>query len=173
MKNIVFTFLSLCALVYLAIISATFRDTGLSEGSKDIFLADCVAATSPGPDSVSAHMASNAFNDGMHAVEVNIVQVLKGLKHPGKQTITTTYPMIAGRRYLVYGYDNELGGADFSTPLQFQAVELQASFNLESLNDKPLTQQVALLFSDAMTQADKNISVSAATKILSREAKGN
>ncbi|MDB6065925.1 MAG: hypothetical protein JWR26_2133 [Pedosphaera sp.] len=171
MRNIVFVFLSVCALAYLAIVMVSFKETGLSDGSKDIFLADCVSTTSSSPGSVSAHMASDAFNDGMHAVEIDLVQVLKGLKHPGKQIITTTYPMIPGRRYLVYGYDNEVGGADFSTPLQFEAAELQSSFDLDKLNHKPLAEQVALLFSDAMEQANKTILAGARAKTSSMESK--
>jgi len=132
-----------------------FIDTGtLIERAKDIVIVEVTGAS-------VADTA--AFHDGMFAVDIEILMPLKGDKAKGRATLATIYPVEKGKRYLI----SSLGGSAFGTDLlataELSQVLLGEGLKLKSLEEKPLKEQVSLVFQWRLFE------VTVAQKSLARE----
>jgi hypothetical protein len=103
--------------------------------SNDIIVADCVSAE------VGA-------TDGLQAVNVRVVKVLKGDREVGELKIATIYLMKPGARYVLSsGLGGDALGTDFLAIGEMTVVPLPANFDLAELDGKELKEQVQHMWS--------------------------
>ena len=152
MKIFALTFLMIGVMACSGIIISPFGsvDSYVKHG-KYIVIAECVSVVTNMTTMVDGHEVSVDFKDGLHPVEVRIIETLKGDKPLGKQTIATIYTMTPGKRYLLYSLPDCLGyGTDFFAVPELSVVEISDRFDLGRLDSKPVTDQVSLLFADRL-----------------------
>ena len=148
-KVLVFVLLG-AALAYAAVILAYSAGVQPDTGCKEIFIADCISVPTDGPNVEIVHYSKPGVNviEGAHPVEVETVQSLKGNIQPGRRIIGTDYPMVPGRRYLLYRYvfDDDGGGPESYAGLHYGAAELPPSTSAAGFEGKSLHDQISLLY---------------------------
>ena len=115
-------------------------------------IADCTGFPTNKVRVMNDREVVETFIDGVHPVEVRIIRTLKGDKPAGKQTIATIYDMTPGRRYLLYSLGGDACGTDFLAIPELSVVEMAPRFDLNSLENKPLADQVFLIFKDRLSR---------------------
>jgi hypothetical protein len=116
----------------------TFTDTKtFAESATDIVIAECLDPdAAPGPKL-----------NGVTEVRVDVVQVLKGERKPGKATLVTIgQPMEKGRRYMMSSFGGSVRDIKFLTNLDLGVVEVPPTFDLKTLDGKTVAEQVQLVF---------------------------
>src|ERR1041385_3086935 len=136
-----------CSVVCLGIIVTSFSDidTYLKRGN-NIVIAKAFSIPTNAPVNLG---------DGLHLVEVEIVRTLKGTNQPGRQIIATIYPLNSGRDFLLYSLGGSAGGTSFLAVPELSVVELPLAFDLRSLDEKPLREQILLLFGQGLSHVKK------------------
>lgn len=120
-----------------------------AERAKDIVVAECLSFPKL-PKGVS-------YGDGLYPVEVRIIMTLKGDKKRGKERIATIYPMERGKRYLLASLGGSVDDIDFLAVPELSVVLLSADFDLETLEDKDLTEQLNAIFQCRYDRVKKEI----------------
>jgi hypothetical protein len=110
------------------------------ERAQHIIVAKCVG---PVPSAEEA-------DDGLYAVDVDMIAVVKGPKNPSmkltKTRIATIYPMEAGKRYLLTNMGGSALGTNFHAVPELSVVELPPNFQLDALKGKSMADQVRTVF---------------------------
>ena len=115
-----------------------FTDTKtFAEKATDVLIAECLDPdAAPGPKL-----------NGVTEVRVDVVQVLKGDRKPGKATLVTIgQPMEKGRRYMMTSFGGSVRDIKFLTNSDLAVVEVPATFDLKALDGKTVAEQVQLVF---------------------------
>jgi hypothetical protein len=139
--------LAACAILFAAAVACSaipitaFVDVDtFVERAQHIIVAKCV-----GP----VHNAEEA-DDGLYAVHVDMIAVVKGPKNPdmklGKTRIATIYPMETGKRYLLMNMGGSTLGTNFHAIPELSVVELPPNFQLDALKGKSMADQVRTVF---------------------------
>jgi len=118
------------------------------ERSSDIVIARCVR-----PD-----LNEGPYIDGLHPAEVEVLTLLKGNRTRGKLRIATVYGLEKDKTYLLA---RGIGGfayqTDFLAIAERSVVELPATFCLDDLKGKKLTDQVQAIFTAARLPATSEL----------------
>jgi hypothetical protein len=109
------------------------------ERSRDIVIARCVR-----PD-----VGEGTYIDNLHPAEVEVLTVLKGDRPPGKMRIATVYNLAADKTYFLANSGGFAYETHFLTVANRTVVPLPASFRLDDLKGRKLTEQVQAVFSAA------------------------
>jgi hypothetical protein len=118
--------------VQLFIDTATF-----AERATDVLVAECID-----PDAIPGPKLN-----GVTAVEVNVIQVLKGDRKAGKSKLATIgQPMEKGRRYLMASFGGAALNTGFLANAELAVVEISDGFDLKTLDGKTAAEQVQLVF---------------------------
>ena len=115
-----------------------FTDTKtFAESATDVLVAECLDPdAAPGPKL-----------NGVTAVEVNVIQVLKGKRKAGKTKLATIgQPMEKGRRYMMVSFGGAALDTGFLANAELAVVEIPDGFDLKTLDGKTTTEQVQLVF---------------------------
>ena len=115
-----------------------FSDTNtFAERATDVLVAECLDPDAmPGPKL-----------NGVTAVEVSVVKVLKGERKVGKTKLATIgQPMEKGRRYMMVSSGGAALDTGFLTNAELAVVEIPAGFDLKTLDGKTTVEQVQLIF---------------------------
>ncbi len=154
-KALIFTLLG-GALAYGAVILAYSAGVRPDTGCKEILIAECISTPTNGPGVEIVRYVKPSVNvtEGAHPVEVEIVQSLKGNARPGRRLIGADYPMVPGRRYLLYRYvfDDDGGGPEAYAGLHYGVAELPTSTSAGELDGKSLHDQISLLYRQSVAR---------------------
>jgi hypothetical protein len=115
-----------------------FTDTETFAGrATEVLVADCLDPDArPGPKL-----------NGVTAVDVEVIKVLKGSRKAGKAKLATIgQPMEKGRRYMMAGFGGSALGTDFLAQADLAVVEVPARFDLKTLDGKTVPEQMQLVF---------------------------
>lgn len=123
----------------------TDTDTFL-ERAKDIIVAECISVS-----------GQEAREDGLQAVEVNILKVLKGARSPGRFRIATIYGMKPHTTYMLYSLGGDTLGTDFLALPELSVVPLPATFKVDELEGKDLKEQVQYIFSRRLFEVERDL----------------
>lgn len=85
--------------------------------------------------------------DGLTAVEVEILAVLKGNRKPGKAMLGTIgQPMEKGKRYLMGSFGGKFDSIDFLAQSEQAVTEIPADFDLKSIANKSAVDKAQAIF---------------------------
>ena len=116
--------------------------------AKDIVIAKCVSVPKQG---------SRGYEDGLHAVTVDVLMVLKGEKEKGRLTVGTIYAMKPGETYLLSSLGGSALGTDFLALPQLSVVPIPSDFDLAVLKGKNVKQQVHSVFARHLHQIEQQL----------------
>jgi hypothetical protein len=155
--------LALASTLYAIKISLFVDTDSLIERCSDIVIVEVTGASVEN---------TNRYDDGFYAVDVDVIMALKGNKAKGQTKLATIYPVEHGQRYLV----SSLGGSAFGTDLlavpELSLVRLPSELKLESLEGKPLKEQVTLIFKKRLEDVVREQAVLAHERTLLERATG-
>jgi hypothetical protein len=115
-----------------------FTDTEtFAEKATDVLVAECLDPdAAPGPKL-----------NGVTAVEVNVLKVLKGDRKTGKTKLATIgQPMEKGRRYMMASFGGKALDTGFLANAELAVVEIPSGFDPKTLDGKTTAEQVQLVF---------------------------
>ena len=124
-----------------------FQDTDTYiRRARDIVIAQCLSVPPGQPG-----------EDGLYAVEVKVLLVLKGNRKPGELRVATIYPMKPQERYLLTSLGGLALGTDFLALPQLSVVPVPKDFPLETLEGKPVKEQLQRLFARELFEVERQI----------------
>jgi hypothetical protein len=115
-----------------------FTDTeSFARSATDVLVAECLDPDAdPGPKL-----------NGVTAVQVNVIQVLKGDRKTGKaKLVTIGQPMEKGRKYMMVSFGGSVGDIKFLAQADLAVVEIPPGFDLKALGGKTVAEQIQLVF---------------------------
>ena len=143
-KLLILSLVLLCYTPCHAIMVTLFDNTErYADLSRDIIIAKCVSCS---PDGGQLSMA-----------EVDIIMVLKGNKKTGPFDIATLDPIEPGQHYLLASMGGSTRGTDFLAVPELAIVPVPADFDFDSLKQKPLKQQLHMLFSRRLFELERQL----------------
>jgi len=131
------------------------------ERAKEIIVARCIEA--PEDDGVSAV-------DGLFPVTVDVVANLKGNRELVHLKVGTIYPMRQGKTYLLTNTGGEAFGTNFLSLGELTVVPIPERFDLETLQGKPLKEQVELIFARNLYEVERALEPLQAKERMLRQA---
>jgi len=124
-----------------------FQDTDTYiERARDIVVAECLSVP-----------PSQSGDDGLYAVEVKVLLVLKGNRKPGGLRVATIYPMKPAARYLLTNSGGSALGTDFLALPELSVVPVPEDFPLEKLQGKPVKEQLQRIFARQLFDVERQI----------------
>lgn len=118
---------------------------------RDIVIAKCISSP---PASERTRL-----KDGMYAVQLEIIKVLKGPKQPGKCEAATVYSIEPGTTYLLYSLGGSVDGTDLLALPELSVIEVSPTFDLKALDGKPTEEQVSMIFNARLSQLSNRASI--------------
>lgn len=131
------------------------------ERAKEIVIARCLEA----PEDVGI-----SYIDGLYPATMELVTSLKGAREPGKLKIATIYPVRPGRTYLLANTGGNAFETDFLSLGQMTVVPVPDGFDLKVLHERPLKQQVQLVFARNLYEVERELEPLLAQEKMLREA---
>jgi hypothetical protein len=142
--------------VLVAVVGAAYavKITGFTDTDRfiermgSIVIAECLSVPPEG---------RNHYDDGVYPVKVRIERVLKGDKKHGPANITTIYPMEVGRKYLLASHGWSGDHTDIQAIPQLTVVQLPRGFDEKLIREKPLKEQITIVFEHGLAEANSQI----------------
>jgi hypothetical protein len=119
-----------------------------AERAEEIVIARCL--TVPEDGGLSA-------NDGFYPATVDVITALKGPRRPGELKIATIFPMKTGQNYLLANTGGKAFGTDFLALGELTIVPVPESFDLASLENQPLKEQLEQIFSRQLYEVEREM----------------
>jgi len=103
----------------------------------------------------SIRKSGDGYPGGVYPLEVDVRRVLKGSIKPGRTRTATIHPMRVGQEYLLANTGGMVYGTSFISLGELTVVPLPAGFRLESLDGKPLHEQLLAVFRARKTEVER------------------
>jgi hypothetical protein len=116
--------------------------------SHEIVIAKCVSVPTN---------ATTGYEDGFYPARMELLENLKGDRKPGPFALGTIYPLVPGRTYLLCNSGGSAFGTDFLSVAELSVVQIPPFFALSRLADKPIGEQITMIFSARRSQIDRKM----------------
>jgi hypothetical protein len=147
--------LFMAATIFAAILAANSHAIAFDGDCQEILVAKCLSIPTNGPGIAIEHFARPnviATSEGLHPVEIEVLQMLKGKMHWHRCIIGVDYPMVPGKTYLLYAFgDDYAGGPESMATSHFMAIEVPSSVALGQ--SEPLSEQICQLYRESLAAA--------------------
>lgn len=114
--------------------------------AKDLVVAECV----PVPE-------REAMDDGIHEVEIDILETLKGDRKKGPLRIATIHDMKPGTIYLLRNTGGQTLNTDFLAISELSVVPMPARFSPTDLKGKELKEQIQYMFAQRLYEVERKV----------------